>query len=71
MCRTASQYIDSILATWTSCVAATDVGDDGIREDISPKSVSIAVVIVSRVNKGSLGADTEAVLLFLGSLVIL
>jgi hypothetical protein len=46
------------------------VGVDGLGREISSKCVSIAVIIVSWVDEGSLGADSDVVLLFLGLLVV-
>jgi hypothetical protein len=56
------------------CIVAlqcsANVGVDGVGWEISYKCISIIVFVVSWLDKGSLGADSDAVLLFLGLLVV-
>ena len=48
----------------------TDLGVCGLRWKISPKGVLIAYVVVSRVDKGPLGANSDAVPVFVCALVV-
>ena len=51
-------------------IARSDVGVGGICGEVSAKGVSVAIVVVGWVHQLSLGADSDAVLIFIGSLVI-
>jgi hypothetical protein len=42
----------------------------GVCGEIAAKGASIAIVVICRVHKGSLGANTDAVLVFVGAIVV-
>jgi hypothetical protein len=46
------------------------VGVSGVCREITGKGVSIAIAVVCRVYNGSLGANADAVLVFVGAIMV-